>query len=647
MFYTSLATGASFVRKMKFFLFIIYLFLLTQVSLTAQDRFSAIERQQLESYIDQLLTATGVVPGLGLAIVAGDAVIYQRGFGLRDVERQLPVTPETGFYIASVTKSITGMAAARLEAAGIVDLSANLASYFPGQDFDPGIQAEGLSLLDLLTHNHTLDNSGLQYHLAYIGELSPAAFDRIVLDFSTPRPKGFEYSNTSYNIVAGVMEKVTGQSWKETNAAQVLGPAGMHHTTAFISRALQRPFAYPYHRTPAGFDRLPLKADAQMQSAGGYISTPVDLARWLLLHINGGQLEGRQLVPRAVMDRIHRPWARQERRFFNIDRYAYGIGWQHGLYEGDTLIHHFGGFDGYSAHVSFMPEHRLGVVALTNESNYAAAVPHMVAAYIYDMLLGKPNVYEKYVGQIEKVAADVQQSRAIWRKRLAGKADRLSSAAGQPQATAAIRRALPGVYHNPRIGEIKVYEFPTGELMAGWGPHTAPLIAVAADTFLVDWMTFEPPTELTISYAPAGEAVALHYGHREFRRRPEHISPEQVETHYTELRRAWQQLAGLTAGERTGAVQATLEKYYPTGLITEPYLNTFGYRYLRAGDTSTAIAFFQFATERYPTSANAYDSLGEAYLQAGKRDLARLMYTKSLALDPKNENARRILAELK
>lgn len=615
-------------------------------SLSAQSSLSPTQVGQLNAFVEQLLAAVEVVPGLGLAVVRGEEIVYQKGFGYRDLENHLPVTPETGFYIASVTKSITGMAAARLEAAGRLSLDSSLATYFPQAQFDPGISAERLSLLDLLTHNHTLENSGIAYRLAFVGEMSPATFERVMADFSTPRRRQFEYANTGYNILAGVIENVTGQSWKEINAAWVLGPVGMHHTTAYTSRATLRPFAYPYQRVNTDFARIPLKTDAQMQAAGGYISTPRDLARWLLLNINAGQLGEKRVIPAAVLRRVHYPWARQERRFFQIDRYAYGIGWNHGLYEGDTLLHHFGGYDGFSAHTSFMPEHGLGVVALTNESHLAANLPHLVAAYVYDLLLGKPGLEEKYQAQIVEVATAIRQSRTTWGQRLQQKAAMVARARENPAQWAYQPAQFSGTYHNPRLGEIIVSTDSAGKLLATWGPNTAALLPAARDQFIADWSPFEPPVGLGVSYTASGEVAALHYEHREFRRLPAGVHPPELEEAYSTLRRELQQALQDTddAGNRT--IRTVLDRHYPTGIISEPYLNTFGYRYLRSGNTAAALAFFHYAVDRYPTSANAFDSLGEAYLKTGNREQARRHYARSLALNPQNKNARRILAEL-
>lgn len=78
------------------------------------------------------------------------------------------------------------------------------------------------------------------------------------------------------------------------------------------------------------------------------------------------------------------------------ERVGWGHGWDIGIYDGDTLVHRFGSFTGFRSHMSFMPEHELGVVVLVNGEGIASPVADMIATYVYDRLLGKSDIERRY-----------------------------------------------------------------------------------------------------------------------------------------------------------------------------------------------------------------------------------------------------------
>ena len=138
---------------------------------------------------------------------------------------------------------------------------------------------------------------------------------------------------------------------------QLFHPVGMTTTTAYIERARGGEFAYPYTVNRAGeYERAPVKVEAQMHAAGGMASSVQDLLRWVRLNLSGGQLDGKQVIPAHVVRQVHAPQIQFDWTFYKFRRYAYGLGVHNSDYEGDLLIHHFGG----PIHVSFMPEHDLG-----------------------------------------------------------------------------------------------------------------------------------------------------------------------------------------------------------------------------------------------------------------------------------------------
>jgi len=176
------------------------------------------------------------------------------------------------------------------------------------------------------------------------------------------------------------------------------------------------------------------------------VSTVLDLARWLKAHINSGRVDGKQIFPAKVVAETHRKQADQDRDFANFHRYGWGLGWDLGTYEEDTLIHRFGGFPGFRSHVSFMPQHHNGVVVLVNGGFLGSFLADMVACYIYDALLEKPGLDE------EQLLAEFREQAAQLKKRI-----------GEDRARRAARsQVLPhpltvyvGIYENAELGRME------------------------------------------------------------------------------------------------------------------------------------------------------------------------------------------------
>lgn len=120
-----------------------------------------------------------------------------------------------------------------------------------------------------------------------------------------------------------------------------------------------------------------------MHAAGGIVSTARDMAAWLEIHINGGSLDGRQVFPREAVVESHRPLARVSGSSRGTQNIGYGLGWQIGLLGLDTLLWHGGAFTGYAAHMSFIPEQRLGVVVMANEGTVGRELTDSIAYAIY------------------------------------------------------------------------------------------------------------------------------------------------------------------------------------------------------------------------------------------------------------------------
>lgn len=408
-------------------------------------------RDDVSTFIRQVVDA-GLTPGLGVAVAAGDRVAWSQGFGTADGRTGRQVTPATPFYIASSTKSLTATAAVLAAHVGELDLDAPMVRYLPNLRLPEGVDPSSIRVRDLLTLTHGLAGGGpVVLRTAFTGEFTrDQLLELLQYHEPTGRRGAFDYNNLGYNLLGMVLEAAYGgEGWKEIVERLVLEPLGMSSTSAYASHFHPDELALPHSLGPDGFGRLPLmKTDANLHAAGGHFATATDLARYLAAHQSEGWLEGQSVLPAAPLESTHRRHVVQDRRFGPYHRFGWGLGWDLGTYEGDTLVHRFGGFAGYRSHMSFMPEHDLAVVVLVNGDGPASPAADLVATYVYDRLLGKADLEDRYAERLESLRATAEESRTDI-------AEHLRERAGRRAPLPRPLEAYAGIYESALLGRME------------------------------------------------------------------------------------------------------------------------------------------------------------------------------------------------
>lgn len=375
----------------------------------------------LTCHVERAMSELGDVPGLAVAVVRDRDIVYARGFGERDREAGLPLTPETVFYTASHSKSLTAATAALLAHEGVLDLDAPISRYLAELSFrDPGLSADSITMRDLLTHTSGIVNPAITWRTSYTGQHTTDELLRVLEKYSTPAPRSFQYTNVGYVLVGIVLERLMGADWRHVVADRILRPLAMEHTTGFVTEVERRgwPLALPYsalgnppHNVGTlELERIPFwKTNLTIQGAGGHMSTVLDLARWVELHLNDGRLDDRQILPASVIRSVRRPHAELDATFYRFHRTGYGLGWYVAEHQDEALIHHFGGFAGYRTHVSFMPERGVGVVAIVNEISAGFLLPDFVASCAYALILEKDAAGRRCESEREELVLGVRE----------------------------------------------------------------------------------------------------------------------------------------------------------------------------------------------------------------------------------------------
>ncbi len=303
-------------------------------------------------------------PGLAVAVVRDGEVVLRKGYGLARLEDRVPITPSTVFDVASVSKQFTGLAVAMLVERGEVRLDDDIRRWIPElPDFGHTITVE-----HLLHHTSGLRDWPGTLAIAGWSMDDVISFDQILRMAYDQRALNFEpgseytYSNTGYNLLAEMVSRVTGQSFRAWTDEHLFGPLGMsrsHFRDDYTEVVPDRASGYArasdgsWHRAPDNLTAL---------GSSSLFSTVDDLSRWVA-NFDDAAVGGRPAMGLA-----------RTRGVLNDGStipYAFGI--NHGEYRGLPTLNHSGSWAQFSTFVLYFPDRRMGVVVLANSGSINAA----------------------------------------------------------------------------------------------------------------------------------------------------------------------------------------------------------------------------------------------------------------------------------
>lgn len=422
----------------------------------------------LASLIQTTKEATGHPSGTAVAVVKDGKILYEGYFGYADISARTPVTRDTVFYLASATKPFFALNTLLQEEAGRLDTRTLLQQMFPDARF-AGFDAQAVTIKDLLVHASGVDNQPLVWATAFSG-VHDAQSLRALVAASYPDEKStrgtFKYTNVGYNIVSVWQDRHLALPWQEQLDRTLFQPLVMQRTSAYISKAEAAGWtlAKPYSLVSAQ-PREPLyltKSDDTMQAAGGLVSTAPDVAKFLLAQLATGMAGDGQVLSQAVIERSHMPQVAVASQYLDFPRTGYAWGWYTGEYKGRQLLHHLGGFAGFHAHLSFMPEERIGLVVLNNEGVLAPRLTNLIADYVYGVLLQEPAIEAKAARRFDELQTQVQELRLAMDKQrdvIRARVWNLS----RPRAS------YLGTYTDDLLGDMTVESNADQEMVIRWG----------------------------------------------------------------------------------------------------------------------------------------------------------------------------------
>lgn len=420
------------------------------------------------------------VPGMAVAIVKDDKVVFLKGYGVKTEGRSDPVTPNTIFQIGSDTKAFTAAVVATEVARGTLRWDDPVIDHYPDFALYDPASTKNFTITDAMTHrsglpDHWGDDLGmLGYDQDYI--LHAVRYVPPLYDLGS----GYTYENVLYMLPVGIIQKRTGESWQDVISSRIFTPLHMINSSAdYASFVLAADVATPHtFRVGENGSMIPspiasrsiMNTFPYMQpGASGVNSNARDMANWLRFQLGNGTFEGTRVVSSEGMRYMHSP---QTLMSVNSSRKEYySVGWVYQEMPASPVLFHSGATGGFRSMVLLIPDQDVGIVILAN--NGLSELPDVLAWQFY----------ARYYGNTTLDLAGLMQSSA--EVHVEETVNPTLPVPTSPRPSLPLR-LLAGTYHNDIYGNVQVAE-DDGALNVTIGPREVVLHMVHRDgnTFIM------------------------------------------------------------------------------------------------------------------------------------------------------------------
>lgn len=435
----------------------------------------------LDAYVERAMREWEV-PGLALAVVRNDSVVFARGYGVRELGRPERVDEHTLFAVASTTKAMTAAALGMLVDERRLRWDDPAARHLPAlQLHDPYVTRE-LTVRDLLAHRSGLPRGDLLWWASPYDRAEVLQRVRHLRPASSFRAS-YGYQNIMYLAAGELLASAAGRSWDDFMAERLFRPLGMTRSNTSVTRlAGVENVATPHARVEGRMQPVAWRSFDNVGAAGAVNSSAHDMAQWIRLNLSRGTYAGRRLLSEAVIREMQTPQTviradtLAERLYPEVNFRAYGLGWSLQDYRGRKMVHHGGALDGMRTHVAMLPAENLGVVVIANA---APTNLHLALAYrVLDAYLDGPR---RDWSRDLLVVSQRQRAEAEQRS-----AEREAARAVDTRPSLPLER-YAGVYADSLYGEMQLAQ-EDGRLVLRFGPsYVGDLEHWHYDTFRVTW----------------------------------------------------------------------------------------------------------------------------------------------------------------
>lgn len=338
-----------------------------------------------DAYVQSVM-AESPTPGLALAVVNAERILYLKGFGVRKIGASEPVDANTVFRLASVSKGFASVLTGLCVRDSLLHWDDRVTQYLPEFALREPTNTRELTIRHVLSHtagllSHTYD-SLIEDNLE-LEEMTPQLRE---VPINCAVGKCYAYQNVVYSLIDPILATVTGKRYEELMVERIFKPLGM--TNASLSKAellATNNYAVPHVMRRRGWTAVEIKDTYySVAPAAGVNASVHDLALWMHALLGGMP----EVLPAEIVHEVSEPLivTPREKRRFNWNRRIrsahYGMGWRIFDYAGHKMVYHSGGVRGYLSQIAFLPEEKIGIVVLQNSWNSSPFVYEFFDRYL-------------------------------------------------------------------------------------------------------------------------------------------------------------------------------------------------------------------------------------------------------------------------
>ncbi|WP_432410555.1 serine hydrolase [Rasiella sp. SM2506] len=403
----------------------------------------------LQTYITQGMK-DWQIPGLSVAIIKDDKIVFMKGFGTTKVNGSELVDENTLFMIGSNTKAFTATTLSILQESGVLSLDDKVQKWMPEFRLKDPLASRDVTIVDLLSHRIGFETFQGDF-AAWTSTISRADVIKNMSVIEAPYSfrTRWGYCNAAFVTAGELLPRISNKSWEETVKDSILVPLQMDRTLMLAEELITASNASVAHTNIDGtITEIPIPNINNLAPAGSMSSSAKDMTQWLFAQLNDGKIGDEQRISSRGIRAIRSPSSIlgvDSRDHKETHFYLYGMGLDINDRNGELVYSHTGGVDGFLSSVLFIPEQKLGIVVLTNTD--ANSFFQNLSDQIRDSFLGLP--YQDYSKQsLERSKkSDLEEKQRI---------DSLKKVVYLKAMPSVPLKKFSGKYTNDLYGEIEI-----------------------------------------------------------------------------------------------------------------------------------------------------------------------------------------------
>ncbi|MBC7759384.1 MAG: serine hydrolase [Phormidesmis sp. FL-bin-119] len=424
------------------------LILLFPLCVSAQSTDFSSKFKTIDAYANSLLQQWNI-PGMAISVVYKDKIIYSKGYGYRDLEKQQPATETTIFPIASNTKLFTSTIAAQLAVEGKLNLDKPVKTFLPEINFYNEELTSRVTLRDMLSHRTGLPAyDGIWVNAPYsrTEALSKIAYMKPSLGYR----EGYIYNNMMFIISGLAIERVSGKSWEENVRERIFKPLAMNASGFAGAGKKPEEHSQSYFENDEGklVARTFSAQSEALAPAGTIYSNMKDMGNWMIALVNGGKFQGKQVISAKALAETMIPQNLSDKqgRYDELSNSIYAMGRIVQTYKGTKMVSHTGSIDGFFSNLTYLPKDSMAIFMVHN-SAAAGSLRSVMNLPVIDILLGREA--SDWSGRYRKEYLDGQE-------RSKREVDSLNASRVKNTNPSHTIAAYAGIFNHPVYGNIQI-----------------------------------------------------------------------------------------------------------------------------------------------------------------------------------------------